>query len=108
MMLAMGPEWVKAIEGEKFVEFKCPYCGKTVSFLDAFIGRVQECPECFESIVVPAEGSEFGRKLEFSIRTERLLLRRLEENDAESLAEGFLDEETFRYCEAGPSDEITI
>jgi len=104
----VGPEWVKAIDDEKFIEFKCPYCGKEVSFLETFIGRVQECPECFESIVVPDEGSQIGRKLELPIPTERLLLRRLAENDAESLAEGFSEEETFRYCEASPSDEATI
>ena len=104
-ILAMGPEWIKAIEGEKFVEFKCPYCGKEVSFLEGLIGRVQECPDCFENIVVPAEESEFGRKLEFPIRTERLLLRRLQENDAENLAEVFSDEEIFRYTDGGPIDE---
>src|SRR5882762_5566420 len=108
MIAAMGPEPVEPIESENFIEFKCPYCGKTVSFLDAFVGRVQECPECFEAIVVPDEETEFGGKLELPIRTERLLLRPLTENDVESLAEGFLDEKTFRYCEASASDEATI
>src|SRR2546423_1128237 len=103
----MGPEPVEPIESENFVEFKCPYCDKEVSFLETFIGRVQECPECFEAIVVPDEG-DFGRKLELPIRTERLLLRALGENDAESLAEGFSEDETFRYCDAISSDEAAI
>ncbi len=106
MIAAMGPEPVKAIENEKFLEFKCPYCGKEVSFLENFIGRVQVCPECFESIVVPAEGSEFGRKLEFPIRTERLLLRPLGENDTHDLAEIFSHEENFRYTGGETVDEI--
>src|SRR2546421_9919170 len=64
------------IESEEFVEFKCPYCKKTVSFQEEFIGRAQGCPECGETIVVAEKGLEFGKKLPLPIQTDRLILRK--------------------------------
>jgi len=72
---------------ENFIDFKCPYCERIVSFPDDDVGLVQECPECGETIVVPQPGSEFGNKLAIPVTTARLTLRRLRPEDLEDMLE---------------------
>ena len=93
---------------ENFIDFKCPYCAETVSFPVETAGKIQECPECTESLIVPREGSGFGLKIHIPIATPRLLLRRLEIADWKDLLEFMSDDELFRFSEGSPLSEEQI
>ena len=92
----------------QFLDFKCPYCRDTVSFTQELAGAAQECPNCFESLVVPHELQEFANPVPVPIRTPRLLLRRLVAGDYKDLEEILGDEETFRYVASLPQDDQSI
>jgi len=96
------------ITEESFVDFKCPYCGEPVSFPQENAGFVQACPDCFESLIVPEDGSEVGRPIPLPITTPRLQLRRLAASDWRDLLELLSDEEFFRYQDGVPLDEDGI
>lgn len=87
------------ITEESFLDFKCPYCGNPISFPQDTAGHVQECPNCMESVIVPADSSDAGRPLPFPLTTPRLVLRRLQPGDWEDLLKVVSDEEVFRYRE---------
>ena len=93
------------ITEESFIDFKCPYCGDPVSFPQESAGFVQACPSCFESLIVPDDGSEVGRPIPLPITTPRLVLRRLAGGDWKDLLELMSDEEFFRYQDGTPLDE---
>jgi RimJ/RimL family protein N-acetyltransferase len=93
------------IAEENFIDFKCPSCGNPVSFLQENAGFVQSCPSCFESLIVPDDGSEVGRPIPLPITTPRLVLRRLAPGDWRDLLELMSDEEFFRYQDGTPLDE---
>ena len=69
---------------------------------------VRECPSCIESLIVPADGSEVGRKPPIPITTPKLVLRRLAASDWQDLQELLADEEMFRYAEGRPLEEEEI
>ena len=96
------------ITEESFIDFKCPYCGDPVSFPQVNAGFVQACPSCFESLIVPDDGSEVGRPIPLPITTPRLVLRRLAGADWKDLLELMSDEEFFRYQDGVPLDEDGI
>ena len=96
------------ITEESFIDFKCPCCSEPVSFPQENAGFVQACPSCFESLIVPDDGSEVGRQIPLPITTPRLLLRRLAASDWKDLLELLSDEEFFRYQEGVPLDEDGI
>lgn len=96
------------ITEESFIDFKCPYCGDPVSFPENCAGRLQECPNCSESVIVPADGSPVGRPLPFPLTTPRLALRRLQASDWNELLEVVSDEELFRYLEGRPLGEEEV
>jgi RimJ/RimL family protein N-acetyltransferase len=96
------------ITEESFIDFKCPYCSEPVSFPQENAGFVQACPNCFESLIVPEDGSEVGRQIPLPITTPRLLLRRLAASDWRDLLELLSDEEFFRYQDGVPLDEDGI
>lgn len=80
-----------------FVEFECPGCSKTVSFPSDWVGSVQDCPWCSQSIVVPERPLEPAREVHLSIRTPRLLLRRFSMRDERDVFEIMSDSETLRF-----------
>jgi [ribosomal protein S5]-alanine N-acetyltransferase len=96
------------ITEESFVDFKCPYCGEAVSFPQESAGFAQACPNCTESLIVPDDGSEAGKKIPLPIRTPRLILRRLTAHDWKDLLELMSDEEFFRYQDGVPLDEDRV
>jgi RimJ/RimL family protein N-acetyltransferase len=96
------------ITEESFLDFKCPYCGDPVSFPQDCAGMVRECPSCIESLIVPDDGSEVGRKPPIPITTPRLVLRRLAASDWQDLQALLADEELFRYAEGRPLEEEEI
>jgi len=72
---------------EKFLDFKCPSCGEMVSFPAAHAGLVEECPLCFESLIVPKDGGDVGGAVPLPLATPRLVLRRLRELDLRDLVD---------------------
>jgi RimJ/RimL family protein N-acetyltransferase len=96
------------ITEESFIDFKCPSCGNPVSFPQENAGFVQACPSCFESLIVPDDGSETGHPIPLPIATPRLVLRRLAPADWKDLLELMSDEEFFRYQDGVPLDEDGI
>jgi len=91
-----------------FVDFKCPHCEGPLSFPETSINAVQECPVCFQILVVPEKGVEVGKKLPIPLKTSRLLLRRLDPADSAGLIELMDDEESFRYIDWDPLDEAEV
>jgi RimJ/RimL family protein N-acetyltransferase len=91
-----------------FVDFKCPHCGNPVSFPDQWIGRPQECPNCFQILIVPKPGVEVGAKLPIPFKTSRLLLRRLVPIDSNHLLEIVGDENLVRYQDWYPYDDDEV
>jgi RimJ/RimL family protein N-acetyltransferase len=108
------------ITEENFLDFKCPYCGETVSFPENAIGFVEECPGCLESFIVPERGNETGQKLPLPITTPRLKLRRFAASDWKGLLElasndgsyvegmpGEGEEEVLRWLESDSHIKLT-
>jgi len=93
---------------QEFIDFKCPYCTETVSFPADTPGKIQECPECAEVLVLPPANSEFGHKIPIPITTPRLVLRRLAGGDWKDLLEFMSDDELFRYSEGSAMDEEQV
>jgi len=96
------------ITEEDFIDFTCPYCRDAVSFPMQHRDSLQQCPMCFESLVVPEKPGEAGRKIALPFSTERLALRRLGPADWQDLLDIMSDEETFRYTSGHPLDEEAI
>ncbi len=93
---------------ESFLDFNCPFCGEGLSFPQEDAGQLRECPNCRESVVVPADGSGVGGKPPIPIATARLVLRRLAAGDWKDLLELMSDEQLFRYKQGQPLDEDRI
>jgi [ribosomal protein S5]-alanine N-acetyltransferase len=93
---------------ETFIDCKCPYCGEAVSFHGDSVGGVEECPDCTESMVVPAAGTELAGAIPLPITTPGLILRRLTAADWKDLLEFLSDEELFQYVDNGPFGEKEI
>jgi [ribosomal protein S5]-alanine N-acetyltransferase len=93
---------------ETFVDFKCPYCGETVSFPGDRAGHVESCPSCSENLLVPADGSGLGHRIPLPIATPRLLLRRFEAGDWKELMELTNHESLFEFEEGGPMEEEAV
>ena len=85
------------IEKPRFVDFKCPHCGRVIAFPDRWSGSAQDCPWCFVTLVVPEHSTEPPHEVRLAVRTERLLLRKPVEADQEDLLEIVSDEDSFRY-----------
>ena len=90
---------------EQFIDFKCPYCGESVSFPQESAGFAQACPNCTESLIVPDDDREVGGQIPLPIRTARLVIRRLAAADWRDLLELMADEEFFRYQDGVPLEE---
>ncbi|HEY0457001.1 MAG TPA: GNAT family protein [Verrucomicrobiae bacterium] len=76
---------------QEFLDFKCPYCGRTISFPTTDIGEIRECPTCTEALIVPEPGAAFAAKIPIPISTPRLLLRKPDSEDAPALLELLTD-----------------
>ena len=82
---------------DKFIEFRCPHCSSALSFLETKLGTAQECPFCFETVVVLPANSERGWKLPLPVETPRLKLRPLKPGDLPDWLEFVLDEDSYIY-----------
>lgn len=91
---------------ESFIDFKCPYCAAAVSFPAEAAGKIEECPECAEILIVPQGNSEHAHKIPIPITTPRLILRRLDRGDWKDLLEFMSDEELVRYSERPALGEV--
>ncbi len=96
------------ITEESFLDFKCPYCEGIISFPQADAGLARACPNCRETVIVPADGSDSGRMLPLPIESPRLRLRRFAAGDWRDLLEFMSDEELFRYTGGGPMEEDDV
>lgn len=96
------------ITEEDFIDFTCPYCSDSVSFPIQHRGSLQQCPMCFESLLVPETAGEPGRVIPVPFSTQRLTLRRLDPGDWKDLLEFMSDEQTFRYTTGRPLDEDAV
>ena len=70
-----------------FVDCTCPHCRAALSFVRPQAGTVQQCPQCSESVLVPARGEAMGAKLPLPVIMPKLRLRPLRDGDAEDLVE---------------------
>ncbi len=93
------------ITEDSFVDFRCPFCGETVSFPQADAGFARACPNCTETVIVPEDGGDVGGRLPLPIETERLNLRRFAPGDWKDLLEYMSDESLFHYLGGGPLGE---
>lgn len=82
---------------EQFVDFKCPKCGKDVSFPANWGGSVQQCPWCSQDLVVPEKLKEPAKAIRLDIRLPRLFFRRLHEQDRNDLLEIIPDNDSLHY-----------
>ncbi len=96
------------ITEESFIDFKCPYCGETISFPGDTAGHAQACPGCTQSVIVPEDGSGEGRKLPLPLTTSRLVLRRFAAGDWQDLLECLSDEEIYRWMDGRPLEEDDV
>jgi len=94
--------------GTGFIDFRCPACGKDVSFPDHWVGTVQECLWCSRIMVVPPASAEVGREVHLALHTTRLILRRFRIGDEKDLFEIMGDADTFRYLAWESMDEEGI
>jgi len=78
-----------------------------VSFPASVAGRVQKCPSCPSSMLVPAEG-ETGGKLPVSVSTGRLRLRRFIGADWKPLLEVMGNAELLKYTDLNPLEEVEV
>jgi RimJ/RimL family protein N-acetyltransferase len=93
---------------EGFVDCKCPYCGVQASFLETFLGTVQRCPKCLESIIVPEDDNQLAATLPLPLTTPRLTLRRLKPSDWKDLLEIMSDAELLRHAGLEVGEEADI
>ena len=94
---------------QPFVDFKCPYCGTTLSFPQESSPLAQECLNCLEVVIVPQAGQSVGGKLPIPITTPRLVLRRFRPEDWKDLMEFLVEGELprFRPTEAPMEEQVS-
>jgi RimJ/RimL family protein N-acetyltransferase len=90
---------------EQFIDFQCPCCGHTLSVRAGLTGLVEECFNCLEPVVVPADGSAVGRRVPLPIETPTLILRRFTPDDLRDLVEVDAAPESTEEIEGGPDEE---
>jgi aminoglycoside 6'-N-acetyltransferase len=86
----------------EFIDFSCPYCRNPVAFPKPDAGKLKECPNCLESMIVPDSTGRQAERIPFPIRTDRLVLRRFQSLDAKELAGLMSDSATLRYLAWNP------
>jgi MtfA peptidase len=80
-----------------FIDFTCPYCSNPVAFPKPDAGKLRQCPNCLEAMIVPDRPGLQAERIPFPIRTDRLVLRRVQTLDAKDLAGLMSDPATLRY-----------
>ena len=85
-----------------FIDFICPCCRNPVSFPKPEAGTLKQCPNCVESMIVPDCTGSPAERIPFPIKTERLVLRRLQTLDAKSLADFTANPDVLRYLDWNP------
>jgi RimJ/RimL family protein N-acetyltransferase len=91
-----------------FVDCECPHCHATLSFVRPQAGTVQQCPQCSESLIVPAHGEAVGQRLPIPVATPRLRLRGLRDGDEEEIVELMSEEHSSPYLNWLPRGEDDI
>jgi [ribosomal protein S5]-alanine N-acetyltransferase len=76
-----------------------------LSFPEARRGRAQECPRCFNTVLVPVDDSGIGGKLPLPISTPRLGIRQLKTEDLPDYMEFITDEDSYRYLDYSSMEE---
>jgi RimJ/RimL family protein N-acetyltransferase len=92
----------------EFVDCECPYCHASLSFVGMQAGTVQQCPQCSESVIVPAHGETRGERLPIPVTTPRLRLRPFRDGDDHELVELTSDEDSFAYLHWLPHGEEDV
>jgi RimJ/RimL family protein N-acetyltransferase len=82
-----------------FVDFRCPHCGKDISFPANWTGSVQQCLWCSQDLVVPQGSKEPAREIHLEIQMPRLFFRHLNEKDRSDLLEIMSDSDSLRYLD---------
>ena len=91
---------------DQFIDFQCPYCSSELSFPETKLGTAQECPFCFETVVVLPANSKMGWKLPLPIETPRLNLRPLRTEDLPDWLEFLQDEDSYTFLnDNAPNEE---
>lgn len=93
---------------DAFIDFKCPYCGATLSFPADDAGHIVTCTECTEPVIVPEKGAAVGGKIPVPMQTSRLALRRFKPTDWKDLLDVMSNADLFRYVEGGPMTEEQV
>jgi len=81
------------IDGQGFLDFKCPHCGALNSFEVSAAELVRECMNCLDLFIVPANDGGEARKLSATVEGPRILLRALEAPDWKDLLEFQFEDE---------------
>ena len=85
------------VQESDFIDFACPYCHNSMAFPKPDAGKLKECPNCLESMIVPNHSGLEAERIPFPIGTERLVLRRFQSLDAKDLSGLMSDSATLRY-----------
>ena len=91
-----------------FADFDCPYCGSALSFSKERIGTAQECPHCYESVVVPLPGLGINARLPVPIDAPRLIIRPLTREDLPDLLEYITDDNSYKYLHLFAPDDLQV
>lgn len=102
------PDEMEDAAEQQMIDCKCPYCGETVSFPEMDAGTIQECPFCLQILIVPQQNNEQADKFPLPIMTERLVLRRMNEEDADAVAQMMADEKLLKYTGYSTTDEMRV
>jgi RimJ/RimL family protein N-acetyltransferase len=98
-----------AVAGEEqFIDCKCPWCGHNLSIRATLAGLVEECFNCLEAVIVPADGSAVGRRLPLPLETPTLILRRFTPDDMRDLVEVVAEPESLPDEREGGQEEERI
>jgi RimJ/RimL family protein N-acetyltransferase len=96
------------ISSQEFLEFKCPYCNETDSFIAGDAGALQACPFCGQILVVAAENGAPGGAFPLPVNTPRLTLKLPGPEDTGDLA-GFMgSDDLFRHTRMTAMDEAGL
>ena len=93
------------IMSDEYITLTCPQCHASVDYLKEFAGTTQPCPYCDDEIVIPAGDGQEAHTLSFPLETERLVLRRLENEDLQDIFAILSDPDIFQYEPDAALDE---
>src|SRR5688572_7456344 len=86
----------------------CPHCQGNVVYPMQVAGKVQSCPHCGVAFIVTQVFGGKGQKLPLPIKTNSLIIRRLNLKDSKDICELMCEEGLFRFFEwqFGSSEDV--